>query len=259
MNRFYPIHTAQQLQAFNELHERNRHNITAALLGIEGLHCLEGDIGNVRKFFDAGVRMMGVAHFFDNEGTGILLFHISLLLALPSILVVGGSAHGERKYGLTPFGREVIAELDRLGAVIDLAHSAPLVIDDVLALSKRPVVFSHTGVQAVCPGPRNLNDKHVRAVIERGGLLSVAFFRPAICGDDDLQSIVATMRHIKELGGLRSIALGSDFDGSVQTPFDITGLPYLVQSMRNAQFTDEEIALIMGGNAKRFWLENLPK
>jgi microsomal dipeptidase-like Zn-dependent dipeptidase len=102
---------------------------------------------------------------------------------------------------------------------------------------------------------RNVGDAHIRAVIERGGLLSITFFRPEICGDDDLQTIVAMMSHIKRV---HSIALGSDFDGSVRTPFDVTGLVFITQALRDADFSDDEFAMIMGGNVIRFWLENLP-
>lgn len=87
---------------------------TAALLATEGLHPLEGKLENVDKLFDAGFRMAGLTHFFDNE--------------------LGGSAHGLKKGGLTPFGREVVRRLEDKNIIVDLAHASPRVVDDVLAM-----------------------------------------------------------------------------------------------------------------------------
>ena len=124
-------------------------NRTAALLALEGLHPLEGKLENVDKLYEAGFRMAGLTHFFDNE--------------------LGGSAHGVEKGGLTPFGRDVVARLEEKKMLVDLAHASPKVVDDVLAIARRPVVVSHTGVQTTCPGPRNFSDAHIRAIAARGG------------------------------------------------------------------------------------------
>lgn len=206
-------------------------------LGVEGGHCLEGDLANLDLLFEEGVRMLGPTHFFDNE--------------------LGGSAHGESGEGLTEFGRSVVQRMNALGMIIDLAHASPVLIDDVLALSKKPVLVSHTGVKGTRDNSRNLSDAHVRQIAEKGGLIGVGFFKGAI-KSPLVPGIVDAMKYIRKIAGVQCIALGSDFDGSATTPFDITGLPLLVEALMGADFNDDEIKAIMGGNVKRFMLDNLP-
>jgi microsomal dipeptidase-like Zn-dependent dipeptidase len=207
------------------------------LLALEGLHPLEGKLDNVDKLYDAGFRMAGLTHFFDNE--------------------LGGSAHGMEKGGLTAFGREVVRRLEEKKMIVDLAHASPKVIDDVLAMAQRPVVVSHTGVQATCPGPRNLTDAHVRAIAENGGLMGIAYFDGAICQENPA-SIVKAIRHVVDLVGVEHVALGSDFDGATSTAFDTTGVVLVTQGLLDAGFSEDDVAAIMGGNVRRFLLAELP-
>ncbi len=103
-------------------------SVVAGLLGVEGAHALDGDVQGVDRLFAGGVRMLGLQHFFDNR--------------------LGGSLHGVSRGGLTDFGRAVVARAQATGMIIDVAHSSPAVVDDVLALSTRPIVVSHTGCTA---------------------------------------------------------------------------------------------------------------
>lgn len=205
-------------------------------LGVEGAHCLEGHIENLDRLYEAGVRMMGPTHFFDNE--------------------LGGSAHGVSKEGLTDFGRQVIERMEELGMIIDVAHAAPAMIDDILAQTTAPLISSHTGVRGTLDSPRNLSDSHIRQIAARGGLLGIAYFKGAVTAPE-LKGIVDAMKHVKAIAGVDCIALGSDFDGSVTVPFDVTGLPLLVEELLGQGFDEGEIRAIMGGNVKRFMLKNL--
>lgn len=208
-----------------------------AIMATEGLHPLEGKIENIDKLYDAGFRITGLTHFFDNE--------------------VGGSAHGMEKGGLTPFGRDVVRRLEHKKIVVDLAHASPRVIDDVLAMATRPVLVSHTGVQGTCRGPRNLSDAHVRKIAATGGVIGIGYFDGAVCGKDVL-SIVTAIRYTVKLAGIQHVALGSDFDGTIKAPFDASGLPLLTQGLLEAGFSEEDIAAIMGGNVLRLLLATLP-
>jgi microsomal dipeptidase-like Zn-dependent dipeptidase len=208
-----------------------------AVLATEGLHVLEGRLEHIDRLQAAGFRIMGLTHFFDNE--------------------VGGSAHGLAKGGLTPLGRQVVQRLQERRLLVDLAHASPQVIDEVLAMARRPVLVSHTGVQATCRGPRNLSDAHIRAIAATGGVIGIGYFHGAVCG---LQTpaIVAAIRHVTRLVGARHVALGSDFDGAVQTGFDTTGLAQITQGLLDAGFSEAEIADIMGGNVLRLLQAELP-
>lgn len=211
--------------------------LLAAVLATEGLHPIEGRLENLDRLYDAGFRIAGLTHFFDNE--------------------VGGSAHGWHQGGLTPLGRAVVRRLEERGITVDLAHASPRVIDDVLALARRPLLVSHTGVQGTCPGPRNLSDAHVRAIAAQGGVIGIAYFEGAVCGLDPA-AIVRAIRHAVGIAGVAHVALGSDFDGAIRVAFDTTGLPLITQGLLDAGFTETDIAAIMGGNVRRLLLQNLP-
>jgi membrane dipeptidase len=233
---FRVIHSRAELASYAE--ERLlRPAITAGYLGVEGAQVLEGKLENVQRLFDAGIRMMSPSHFFDTD--------------------VGGSAHGERKIGLTDFGRRVIAEMQRLGMLVDLAHASRRTIDDVLALSTQPIVFSHTGVRGTCDSPRNIDDSVLKRTARGGGLIGIGFFQGATCGRD-LGAVVRAIRHAVDRVGAEHVALGSDFDGFVRTPIDAAELPALTDALLAAGFSEPQIRAIMGGNVARVLRRVLP-
>jgi membrane dipeptidase len=211
-------------------------SVIGAMLGIEGGHALEGTMENLEKVYEAGVRMIGPTHFFDNE--------------------FGGSAHGLSGEGLTDYGKKVVSKMNDLGIFIDLAHSSPAIIEDILSLTTKPVIVSHTGVQAVLDSPRNLTDGQIQKIANKGGIIGIAFFDMAM-GTPELPNIIASIKHVRDLVGIEHVALGSDFDGSVAMPFDITGLPLVVEGLLDAGFSENEIRAVMGENVRRFFLENL--
>lgn len=209
----------------------------AAILATEGLHPLEGKLENVDTLFDAGYRIAGLTHFFDNE--------------------LGGSAHGLAKGGLTPFGREVVKRLEQRHMLIDLAHASKPMIDDVLAMATRPLLVSHTGVAGTCPGPRNLSDEHLRRIAAGGGLIGIGYWDGAVCATS-VDAIVKAIRYSVDLVGVEHVALGSDFDGTIHAPFDTSGLVLLTDGLLKAGFSAEQITAIMGGNVQRLLLQYLP-
>jgi microsomal dipeptidase-like Zn-dependent dipeptidase len=208
-----------------------------AILATEGLHPLEGHIDYLDSLAAAGFRIFGMTHFFDNE--------------------VGGSAHGEVKGGLTPFGRQVVERLDSLSLVIDVAHASPALVDDVLQLSKRPIIVSHTGVQATCPGPRNLSDDQLRRIAAKGGVVGIGFWDGAIC-TASLASAAKAIAHAVSVAGEDHVALGSDFDGSTTEPIDASGYPRLTQALLDAGLSPAQVTKVMGDNALRVLRDLLP-
>ena len=201
-----------------------------ALLSIEGLHNLEGDIDNLDRLYEAGFRMASLTHFFDND--------------------LAGSLHGIEKGGLTPMGRNAVRRMEDLGMIIDIAHLSHKGNAELLAMARRPVVFSHGGVQATCDVNRNLTDDEIRGLAATGGVIGVGYWEGAVCGTTPAD-IVRAMKHIRDLVGIEHVALGSDYDGSVTVPFDTGGLVHLTQALMDAVFTEEEIRAVMGENAMR--------
>jgi membrane dipeptidase len=216
---------------------RDNPALAAGFIGVEGAQVLEGKLANVRRLFEAGVRMMAPSHFFDTE--------------------VGGSAHGERKGGLTAFGRDVIAEMERLGMLVDLAHASTQTIADVLDVATRPVVFSHTGLAGTCDSPRNVSDAVLERTARLGGVIGIGFFEGATCGED-LGAVVRALRYAVDRAGAEHVALGSDFDGFVRTPIDAAGMPSLTDALLGAGFSETEIRAIMGRNVQRLLERSLP-
>ena len=199
----------------------------AALLAIEGLHALDGKLESVDTLHAHGFRMLGLTHFFDNE--------------------VAASAHGVTHGGLTALGRQVIQRMESLHIVVDLAHASPQTVREVLAMATRPVVVSHTGVAATCPGPRNLTDEQLRAIAANGGVVGIGYWDAAVC-TLGAASIAKAIRHAVDVAGIDHVGLGSDFDGATSTPFATDGLAEITQALLALNFSPNEIAKVMGGN-----------
>lgn len=230
------VRSKAQLQEVLQQRQQSKKTI-AALLGIEGSHALDGELSNIQRLYDAGFRMMGLQHFFDNK--------------------LGGSLHGTSGAGLSEFGRQAVEQMEALEIIIDVAHSSEAVVRDVLAMASRPVVVSHTGFNGHCPGPRNIPDALMQDIAAKGGLIAVGYWDAAVC-DISPANIVKAMRFGIDLVGLEHISLGSDYDGSTEVQFDTSELAILTEEMLKAQFSEAEIRAVMGGNMKRFLLENLP-
>lgn len=211
--------------------------VTGALFSVEGLHNLEGDIANLDELDDAGMRMAGFTHFFDNE--------------------VAGSMHGEDKGGLTDLGREVFAQMEERGIVVDIAHASHEAVAEMLDLATKPVVLSHGGVQATCDVNRNLTDEEVRGVAATGGVVGVGYWDAAVC-DLTVRAVVDAIDHVVEVGGIETAALGSDYDGATTVGWDTTHLAAITQELVDRGYDDTEIAAIMGGNTLRVLRAVLP-
>lgn len=219
---------------------KSRHGgqpIVGGMLALEGAQPIEGTLTNLDRLFDAGYRMVGLAHFFDNE--------------------VAGSMHGEEKYGLMELGRQVVRRAEELGMIVDIAHSSNATVADVFEMATKPVVVSHGGVRAVCDANRNLTDEQLLKLAANDGVIGIGYWDAAVC-DDTPAGIVRAMSHVRDLVGVRHIALGSDFDGAVKTRFDTADLAVLTQALLDANYSEDDIRAIMGGNALRVMRATLP-
>ena len=214
-----------------------RPDAIGVLLSVEGLHNLEGKRANLDRLYDAGFRMAGLVHFFDNE--------------------LAGSMHGIKKGGLTPFGVEIIRAMEAKGMVVDIAHSSHVTVVQVLKMARKPVVSSHGGVQATCKVNRNLTDDEIRGVAATRGVIGIGYWDAAVC-DNSPGGIVKAIAHVRDLVGIDHVGLGSDFDGAVQTRFDTTRLDAITQGLIDAGFSDADIAKVMGGNVLRVLASTLP-
>lgn len=201
-----------------------------ALLGVEGAHPLEGNINNLPKLVDAGYRMIALQHFFDNA--------------------LGGSLHSFANKGLTDFGRHVVQYVEDNNLILDLAHSSPQVVEDVLAMSNMPIVVSHTGIHSNCKTTRNYPDPLMKRIAAKGGVIGIGYWADVTC-DSTPTGIAKTIKAAVDLLGVDAVSLGSDFDGSVETGFDTSELAALTQALMATGLSDQAIRQIMGENMIR--------
>ena len=228
-NAIKAIDTAGQLDALLSARQRDKRAV-GAMLTIEGLQNLEGKAANLDRLYDAGFRMAGLTHFFDNE--------------------LAGSMHGLKKGGLTPFGRDIVRRMESKGMIIDIAHLSHTGVAEVLAMATRPVVSSHGGVQATCKVNRNLTDDEVRGVAKTGGVIGIGYWDGALCSTDP-RAAAKAMKHVRDLVGIQFVALGSDYDGATTVRFDTAQLVQVTQALMDEGFTALEIRAVMGENALR--------
>lgn len=207
------------------------------LLGTEGAHPLEGKLSNIDTMFEAGFRMFGLTHFFDNE--------------------LGGSLHGTSEAGLTDFGRAAVKRMDELEIIIDLAHASERMAIDVLELSSRPQVVSHTGLKGACNTPRNYPDDLMKAIAEKGGLIAIGFWDAAVC-DASPMGIAKVIQYGILLVGADHIALGSDWDGAVKT-IAADDIIAVTDALIKLGVSEADIRKVMGENSVNFLARWLPK
>lgn len=212
--------------------------LIGGLIGTEGSHALEGKLENVQRLYDDGFRMMSLHHFFDNR--------------------LGGSLHGESQAGLTAFGKQAVQAISELNIILDLSHSSENIVKDVMAIYEKPIVISHTGFQGHCATNRNISDEYMQAIARKGGLIAIGYWDAAVCGAAP-KDVVDALQYGLQLVGEDHLALGSDFDGTVETGFDTSELAALTQEMLNRNFTEPQIRKIMGGNMLRMLQSQLPE
>jgi microsomal dipeptidase-like Zn-dependent dipeptidase len=209
----------------------------AGFLGTEGAQPLEGNLANLDELYSAGFRMMAPTHFTDTA--------------------FAGAAAGMNKSGLTDLGRRWVSAMESKHMLIDLAHASPATLRDVTAMATRPLIVSHTGVKGACDNPRNLSDGELRAVARTGGVVGIGLWDTATCGND-ARATARAIRYAVNVIGVDHVALGSDFDGGVTTPFDSSGWAVLTDALLKEGFSEQDIHKIMGENVVRVLLEVLP-
>jgi membrane dipeptidase len=214
--------------------EARRNGEVAVMPALEGADALEGDIENLYKMVDNGLRLIQLIHFRNNE-----LGHMQTWPYSPG--------------GLTEFGREVVRESNRLGLIIDMAHANEATINDVLELSEHPVIFSHGGVRALTDHDRAVTDDQIRAIAENGGVIGIW---PHGRHLSDVAEMVDYIEHVINVGGIDHVGIGSDLRGISRyvVGFDREARFHAIASELLArEYSAEDVGKVMGGNFFRVW------
>jgi membrane dipeptidase len=217
----------------------NRQQKIAGIVVVEGGHCIEEKIDNLKAFYSAGVRVMTITW---NNST--------------AWAVSARDASNGAKGGLSEFGKQVVRTMDSLGMIIDVSHVGPQTVTDILASSGNPIIASHSGAAALRNHYRNLTDAQIRAIAQRGGVIGVVFYPTFLVssGTARLENVLQHIDYIKNLVGVDYVALGSDFDGIETTPVgleDVSKFPAITEALLQRGYSREDVRKILGENFMR--------
>ncbi len=231
---------AQVTVSKGQLEQNLQQNRISAVLGVEGGHVLEGDVGKVEALHARGVRFMSLTHLGNNDlgGTSTPLL-------------------GNRP--LTALGHQVLDAMGEVGLAVDLAHASPAMLPELLSHPKTRVFSSHTGVQGVTPLWRNLPDAVLKQVATRGGVAGI-IFAPQYIGGRTFDDVCKHIEHAVNVMGEDAVALGSDFDGLIPLPQgmrDVRDLPKLTEALVRRSLPVRVIEKVLGENFRRFFGEVL--
>ncbi|HUJ39790.1 MAG TPA: dipeptidase [Candidatus Acidoferrales bacterium] len=266
-----------------DVRRARKENKIAVLMGMEGGHMINDDLGLLRRYASLGVRYLTLTHSVNDDWAD-------------------SSTDKPAHNGLTPFGRKVVTELNRLGVLVDISHVSDKTFYDAIEVSRAPVIASHSSCRALCNAPRNMNDDMLRALAKNGGVVQINFhigflsqqyadasknppqeYKDAMaamekqCGEDEAckvlgyqhlsdeatargllppvpwQRIVDHIDHAVKVAGIDHVGLGSDFDGAIMPRGmeDVSHYPLITEELIRRGYSDDDIVKILGGNLLR--------
>ncbi len=217
----------------------------ASLIGVEGGHSIENSLARLNELYNRGARYMTLTHSKNLDWAD----------ACTDEPKVGG---------LNEFGEEVIREMNRIGMLVDISHVTAECMRKTLAVTKAPVIYSHSSAKSVCDHVRNVPDDVLKLTAENGGVVMVNFFSGFVLPKEqlevderargDFRIVVDHIEHIIKVAGIDHVGIGSDYDGIPRLPRgldDVSYYPYITQEMLNRGYNKEQIHKLLGGNALR--------
>ncbi len=216
-----------------DLYANKRAGRKSIMLGIENGLALHHDLANVEHFAKRGIVYITLCHNGDND--------------------ICDSARGNNTHhGVSPFGEQVIHEMNRLGIMVDLSHGGEKSFYDALDISRAPIVCSHSSSRALCDVPRNLTDDQMHALAAKGGVAQTTLYHGFLCkdGEADIRDAIAHLEHAIDVMGIDHVGLGTDFDGDggIRGLADSSELIHFTQQLLGRRYSEADIAKIWGGN-----------
>lgn len=224
-----------------DLYENKRAGRRSIMFGIENGLALDHDLANVERFAGRGVVYITLCHNGDNDICDSAR---------------GSSTHG----GVSPFGEQVIREMNRCGLMVDLSHAAEKSFYDALDISSTPIVCSHSNCKALCDVPRNLSDDQLRALAAKGGVAQITLYHGFLRNDSQEATVldaIAHLEHAIDIMGIEHVGIGTDFDGDggVRGFADSSEMINFTLHLLRRRYSDDDIARIWGGNWLRVMSE----
>jgi membrane dipeptidase len=253
----YPKEFMQALTAA-DIERAHKKGKIAALMGIEGGHAIEDSPRLLRDYYRLGVRYMTLTHWNTNNWADS-----------------SGDITNEKVQhhnGLTPLGKDIVDEMNRLGMMVDISHVADKTFYDALETSAAPIIASHSACRALTNAPRNMTDDMIRALAKKGGVIQMNIYckfisqKSADAPQDapvraTLDDLVAHIDHVRQIAGIEAIGIGTDFDGITCTPAgldDVSKFPNLTRALLLKGYSADDIRKIYGGNTLRL-MRNVEK
>ena len=222
---------------YEELVKNKEDGIISAFLTIEEGEALQESLANLRNFYRLGVRLITLTWNYPNA------------IGYPNV------KEEYRSKGLSTFGKEVVYEMNKLGMLIDVSHLSDQGFYDIAKLSTKPFIASHSNSRSLKDHSRNLSDEMIQVLAAQGGIIGINFSSNFLA-DKEISKVIDIVKHIKhihQIGGINSIALGSDFDG-IDCELEIESIAkmdMLCSALKKAQFSEDDIEKIFYKNAER--------
>lgn len=228
------IEVALTYEDINSISKRGK---ISAVLTIEEGGSLKGELAHLRNFYRLGVRLITLTWNYPNE------------IGFPNC------KEEFRSMGLTSFGEQVVQEMNRLGMIIDVSHLSDQGFFDVAKLSSKPFVASHSNARKITNHSRNITDEMIKVLSSKGGVMGINFERDFLGSSEfsRVEDMIKHIKHIRNVGGVDVLAVGSDFDGiSPELEIkDFSEMGKLVNALERHKFSSEDIDKICYKNALR--------
>ncbi len=207
--------------------------------GIENGYAIAKDLSLLKHFKSRGVTYITLCHNGDND--------------------ICDSAKGNNEHGgLSSFGRQVVAEMNRLGLMVDLSHAGEKSFWDVLECSSAPVFCSHSSCRSLCDHARNLSDAQIKSLAQNGGVMQICMYGGFLENDETKANVHSAVKHIMhavEVAGIDHVGIGTDMDGGGGVPGldNISAAVNLTRLLMEQGFSTADLEKIWGGNLLSFW------
>ena len=226
----------------DELWQNKFNGIKSVVKGIENGYAVGLDIDNVDRFRSRGVAYMTLCHNGDND--------------------ICDSHKGNHEHdGLSDFGREVVARMNRVGMMVDLSHASEKSFWDALECSTKPIICSHSSSRALCDHTRNLTDEQMRALASSGGVAQVCLYSGFLKkgGNATIDDAIRHIMHMIDVMGVDHVGIGSDFDGGGGLPGleDASWFVTLTERLMAEGLSDDDLSLVWGRNFLSVWSANI--
>lgn len=223
----------------SDIHVARAEGKIGAILAIENSEGVERSLNILRSLYQLGVRSIGLTHN-------------------PNTWVSTGNDEGETGGGLTKFGVQLVSEMNRLGMLVDVSHISERGFWDVLDVTDKPVIASHSNCKTLCNHPRNLSNEQMKALAANGGVVGITFVTGFLTEGGwrkppPFEQLLNHIEYAIDIAGIDHVGIGSDFDGGGEHLKDATEYPKITEGLSDRGYSEADIKKVIGENHLRIF------